>query len=244
MTSANNSSATTLDKSNSRVRDMFGQIAPRYDLLNHLLSLNIDRSWRRKTVDRLRVNGTAPILDVCTGTGDLAMEIRRRFGSQTPVIGSDFCHEMLAIGVEKSKRDRNAHVNYVEADSQHLPFPSDMFQCVTVAFGLRNVADTDLGLTEMLRVCRPGGQVAVLEFSQPTALGLKQSYNFYFKHVLPRVGQWMARNDKSAYEYLPASVSQFPSGAVLAERMRANGIREVKMHPMTFGVVTLYEGTK
>ena len=95
---------------------MFGQIAPRYDLLNHLLSLNIDRSWRRKTVDRLRVNGTAPILDVCTGTGDLAMEIRRRFGSQTPVIGSDFCHEMLAIGVEKSKRDRNAHVNYVEAD--------------------------------------------------------------------------------------------------------------------------------
>lgn len=244
MTAATKDASNSLDKSNARVRDMFGQIAPRYDLLNHLLSLNIDKSWRRKTVDRLRVSGTAPVLDVCTGTGDLAIEIRRRFGTKVPVFGSDFCHQMLAIGIDKSARSAGSEVHYVEADSQNLPFSSDMFQCVTVAFGLRNVAETDRGLQEMLRVCKPGGQVAVLEFSQPTALGLKQSYNFYFKHVLPRVGQWMARNDKSAYEYLPASVSQFPSGQVLARRMEANGIHNVKMHPMTFGVVTLYEGTK
>lgn len=244
MTAALDTKNQQLDKSNSRVRDMFGQIAPRYDLLNHLLSLNIDRSWRRKTVDRLRISGTAPVLDVCTGTGDLAIAIRQRFGTKVPVFGSDFCHQMLSIGIEKSSRGIDSEVHYVEADSQNLPFPSDMFQCVTVAFGLRNVADTDRGLQEMLRVCQPGGQVAVLEFSRPSAFGLKQLYNFYFKNVLPRVGQWMSRNDKSAYEYLPASVSQFPSGQDLVDRMQANGIQQVRMHPMTFGVVTLYEGTK
>src|SRR6056297_2230714 len=143
MTTATKDASDSLDKSNSRVREMFGQIAPRYDLLNHLLSLNIDKSWRRKTVDRLRVSGTSPVLDVCTGTGDLAIEIRRRFGAKVPVFGSDFCHQMLAIGIEKSARAEGSEVHYVEADSQNLPFPSDMFQCVTVAFGLRNVADTD-----------------------------------------------------------------------------------------------------
>jgi demethylmenaquinone methyltransferase/2-methoxy-6-polyprenyl-1,4-benzoquinol methylase len=223
---------------------MFGQIAPRYDLMNHLLSLNIDRSWRRKTVDRLRIEGTAPVLDVCTGTGDLAIAIRQRFGPAVPVVGSDFCHPMLARGVAKGDSDGAAHVAYVEADAQHLPFGDNQFQCVTVAFGLRNVADTDRGLAEMLRVCRPGGQIAVLEFSQPTWPGLKQAYGFYFRQILPRVGQWMARNDRSAYEYLPASVSQFPSGQALADRMQRNGIRQVKLHPMTCGVVTLYEGSK
>ena len=239
-----NESPTELDKSNSRVRDMFGQIAPRYDLLNHMLSLNIDKAWRRKTVDRLRIRNGAPVLDVCTGTGDLAMAIRAKFGDSVPVFGSDFCHQMLALGVKKSERNPRAYVHYIEADSQRLPFEDDVFQCVTVAFGLRNVADTDRGLAEMLRVCEPGGQIAVLEFSQPTTLGLKQTYNFYFKHVLPRVGQWMARNDRSAYEYLPASVSQFPSGQKLIDRMHDNGIQNVTAYPMTFGVVTLYEGTK
>jgi demethylmenaquinone methyltransferase/2-methoxy-6-polyprenyl-1,4-benzoquinol methylase len=244
MRTATNESPTELDKSNSRVRDMFGQIAPRYDLLNHMLSLNIDKTWRRKTVDRLRIRNTSPVLDVCTGTGDLAMAIRAKFGTSVPVFGSDFCHQMLALGVRKSQRNPRADVHYVEADSQSLPFEDNIFQCVTVAFGLRNVADTDRGLAEMLRVCEPGGQVAVLEFSQPTTVGLKQTYNFYFKHILPRVGQLMARNDRSAYEYLPASVSQFPSGQKLVDRMQANGIRNVTTTPMTFGVVTLYEGTK
>lgn len=223
---------------------MFGQIAPRYDLMNHLLSLNIDRHWRRRTVERLRIDGDAPILDTCTGTGDLAIAIRRRVGTGVPVIASDFCHPMLARGIEKVRRSPKDAVAYVEADSQRLPFPDDTFQCVTVAFGLRNIADTDRGLAELRRVCRPGGQIAILEFSQPTAPVLKQTYGFYFRHVLPRVGQWMARNEQSAYEYLPASVSQFPSGEALAERMRAAGMRDIQMQPMTFGIATLYEGTK
>jgi demethylmenaquinone methyltransferase/2-methoxy-6-polyprenyl-1,4-benzoquinol methylase len=236
-----------LDKSNQRVRDMFGQIAPRYDLMNHLLSLNIDRWWRRSTVQRLRVAGNSPILDVCTGTGDLALAIKARVGHAVPVVGSDFCHPMLQRGVEKvaaSDARTGPAVTFVEADSQHLPFQDNTFQCVTVAFGLRNISDTDRGLQEMRRVCKSEGQVAVLEFSQPTAIGLKQLYAFYFRHVLPRVGQWMARNNRSAYSYLPESVAQFPSGVKLAEQMESNGIQNVKMYPMTCGIATLYEGTK
>ena len=237
-------SRARLDKSNQRVRDMFGQIAPNYDRLNHLLSLNIDRLWRRRVVQLLRVGGPAPILDVCTGTGELAVALRGRVGPSVRVVGSDFCHPMLAIGVEKSRRRPDQHVAFIEADSQRLPFADDTFQCVTVAFGLRNVADTDRGLREMVRVCQPGGQVAVLEFSKPTAPVLKQTYTFYFRHILPRIGQWMARNDRDAYEYLPESVSAFPSGDELVAKMEANGMRNVHMHPMTFGVATLYEGTK
>lgn len=234
---------TVLDKSNQRVREMFGQIAPRYDLMNHLLSANIDKRWRRKTVDELRFQDHSPVLDVCTGTGDLALEIRRRTDHQIAVIGSDFCFPMLQRANQKASAAGAEKISFIEADAQHLPFPDDLFQVVTVAFGLRNVADTDRGLQEMARVCRPGGQVAVLEFSKPTVPGLSAAYDYYFRHVLPRVGQLMARNDKSAYHYLPASVSEFPSGQALADRMEANGIHNVRMIPMTFGVATLYEGT-
>jgi len=233
-----------LDKSNARVRAMFAQIAPRYDLLNHLLSLNIDRSWRRKTVDRLRITSQKPILDMCTGTGDLALEIRRRSDPAIEVIGSDFCHPMLERARRKGESLGSENLFFVEADSQALPFSADTFQVVTVAFGLRNVADTDRGLREMQRVCRPGGQIAILEFSQPSIPGLSAAYRFYFSQVLPRVGQWMAENDNAAYHYLPASVSQFPSGRALAERMEAVGIRDVRFHPMTGGIATLYEGFK
>ncbi|QDS89758.1 UbiE/COQ5 methyltransferase [Rosistilla ulvae] len=233
-----------LDKSNARVREMFRQIAPRYDLMNHLLSLNIDKRWRNQTVSRLRIEGNTPILDVCTGTGDLALAISRRAGSDTPVVGSDFCHAMLAIGDQKRQQQPEANVNFLEADAQHLPFDDNQFQVVTVAFGLRNVADTDRGLQEMVRVCRPGGQVVVLEFSQPTAPGLKQAYQFYFKHALPRIGQMLARNDKSAYQYLPESVGSFPCGQALADRMKQNGLHDVKFTPLTFGVATIYEGIK
>lgn len=239
----NDSATETLDKSGDRVRDMFRQIAPRYDLMNHLLSLNIDRRWRRKTVEWLRIDGNAPILDVCTGTGDLALAISERAGEATPVMASDFCREMLEIGNEKGDRQRNANVTFLEADAQHLPFADNEFQVVTVAFGLRNVADTDRGLSEMIRVCKRGGQVVVLEFSQPTAPGLKQAYQFYFRHALPKIGQWMARNDRSAYSYLPESVGQFPCGQQLADRMTAMGLKDVRFKPLTFGVATFYEGT-
>jgi demethylmenaquinone methyltransferase/2-methoxy-6-polyprenyl-1,4-benzoquinol methylase len=233
------------DKSNARVREMFRQIAPRYDLMNHLLSLNIDKYWRRRAVKRLRLTPDAPVLDICTGTGDLALSIAASAPKHVEVVGSDFCFAMLEIA--RGKRvpgTPSERVDFLEADSQQLPFPSNQFQAVTVAFGLRNVANTNLCLREMTRVCRPGGKVMVLEFSKPTAFGLRQTYNFYFKHVLPRVGQLLARNDKSAYSYLPDSVSRFPDGQLLADRMRAVGLTQVQYTPLTFGVCTIYEGIK
>ncbi len=241
-----------LDKSGQRVREMFRQIAPRYDTMNHLLSLNIDRRWRRKAVERLRIDSEAPILDICCGTGDLAIAIADRAGGSVQVIGSDFCHAMLEIARDKEAvRVRSAAggngrstIPFFEADSMKLPFANDRFQCVSVAFGLRNIVDTDQGLREMVRVCRPGGQVMILEFSQPSLPILKQLYGFYFRFVLPRVGQLLARNDKSAYAYLPASVGKFPCGERLAERMRAAGLHEVEFQTLTFGVATIYLGNK
>ena len=239
------SDAGELDKSNARVREMFRQIAPRYDLMNHLLSLNIDKYWRRRAVKRLKLQPGVPALDVCTGTGDLAIEIAGASPDDVSVVGSDFCYAMLEIARKKRVAGKPSEsIDFLEADAQRLPFPSDQFQCVTVAFGLRNVADTDLGLREMTRVCRTGGQVMVLEFSRPRVFGLSHLYNFYFKHILPRVGQWFARNNKSAYSYLPDSVSRFPDGDELAARMEAAGLENVTYTPLTFGVCTIYEGTK
>ena len=235
-----------VDKSGDRVRAMFAQIAPKYDRLNHLLSLNIDKRWRSKTLRMLHLKPGLPVLDVCTGTGDLALAISKELGPETEVIGSDFCSEMLDIARVKQERivPPGANLRFIEADTQSLPFEDNKFQCVTVAFGLRNVSDTMLGLREMVRVTKPGGQVAVLEFSKPTAPGLKQLYNTYFLQVLPRVGQALASNDKSAYEYLPQSVQQFPCGEALASLMRDAGLENVRLTPMTLGVVTLYIGTK
>ena len=224
---------------------MFSQIAPRYDAMNHLLSLNIDRYWRWRAVKRLRIMPGKPILDTCTGTGDLAMAIARRAGKDCQVIGSDFCYAMLEIAKDKRKNsDPTGEIDYLEADSQALPFGDENFGCVTVAFGLRNVADTDQGLREMTRVCAPGGQVMVLEFSRPTLPGLRGLYGFYFSNILPRVGQWFARNNKDAYSYLPESVGQFPDGQELADRMTAAGLVDVKFTQLTVGVATIYEGTK
>ncbi|MCP4944856.1 MAG: bifunctional demethylmenaquinone methyltransferase/2-methoxy-6-polyprenyl-1,4-benzoquinol methylase UbiE [Planctomycetaceae bacterium] len=237
---------TGVDKSNARVQEMFRQIAPRYDAMNHLLSMNVDRYWRSRAVRKLELQPGVPVLDTCTGTGDLALSIAKHAPEGVDVVGSDFCNAMLEIARDKRlpPKDGAKPVDFIEADSQALPFADSLFQCVTVAFGLRNVADTDLGLREMLRVCRPGGQVLILEFSRPTMIGLKQSYNFYFKHILPRMGQLFARNDKSAYEYLPESVGQFPDGQALADRMTAAGMQEVQFTPLTFGVATIYVGKK
>lgn len=237
--------AVTVDKSGSRVKRMFGEIAPRYDRMNHLLSLQIDRYWRWRTVRRVPPRGTAPILDLCTGTGDLALAYDRAAGGKTPIVAADFCPEMLAVGEEKKRRSGIDHrLTFVEADALELPFPDDHFQIVSVAFGLRNIADTDRGLREMTRVCQVGGRVAVLEFSLPRWQPFKLIYGWYFHHVLPRVGQWLARNSQQAYEYLPASVSQFPSGEQLCQQMRDAGLREATFVPLTFGVATLYVGVK
>ncbi|BBO34866.1 bifunctional demethylmenaquinone methyltransferase/2-methoxy-6-polyprenyl-1,4-benzoquinol methylase UbiE [Lacipirellula parvula] len=235
----------TVDKSGPRVRRMFGEIAGKYDFLNHLLSLNIDRYWRWRTVRTVAPKSGDRILDVCTGTGDLALAYHKATKGEAEIVGADFCHEMLAIGHQKGMKARAGdRLTFIEADTQSLPFPSDRFNIVTVAFGLRNVADTDAGLAEMTRVCSPGGHVAVLEFSSPEWQPFKGIYSWYFRNVLPRIGQMLARNAESAYSYLPESVGEFPQGEALAERMRRVGLTEVSYRPLTLGVATLYVGKK
>jgi demethylmenaquinone methyltransferase / 2-methoxy-6-polyprenyl-1,4-benzoquinol methylase len=234
-----------VDKSGTRVRGMFGEIAGRYDFLNHLLSLGIDRYWRSQTVKRVAPVGDRPLLDICTGTGDLALAYFKRTKGNVPIVAADFCPEMLTIGKQKgAQAGANGELTFIEADALRLPFPDDAFQIVSVAFGLRNVADTDRGLSEMTRVCRPGGRVAVLEFSSPRRQPLRALYNWYFRHVLPRVGQAVSRSRLSAYDYLPSSVGEFPSGEALAARMRTAGLCDVTFTPLTFGIATLYVGTK
>jgi len=224
---------------------MFGEISRRYDLLNHLLSLDIDRSWRRRAVRLVPPAGRQPILDVCTGTGDLALAYSRASQGRVQIVGTDFCRPMLAVAAEKSRRAGAAgRLALVEADTMRLPFPDGLFQIVCVAFGLRNVSDTDAGLREMVRVCRAGGRVAVLEFSVPTVPLLGQLYGWYFHRLLPRIGQALARNAQGAYNYLPASVGRFPQAEALLERMRAAGLRRAEYHRFTFGIAALYVGEK
>ena len=237
-------SAMPIDKSGERVQKMFGEIAPSYDRMNHLLSMNVDRYWRRKTVKKLQPNQTDPILDCCTGTGDLAFALARYTQGKVPVMATDFCIEMLNIGESKKRKREESCVTFIEADTQELPFDDNQFQIVSVAFGLRNVADTDRGLREMVRVCQAGGQIAILEFSTPRMQPIKGAYQWYFKNVLPRIGQALARNNSSAYNYLPDSVGEFPAYEALIERMLDAGMSSAKFFPLTFGIATLYIGVK
>jgi len=230
--------SATVDKSGGRVRGMFAEIAPRYDLVNRLLSGGIDVLWRRTTVRRAPPPPRGAILDVCTGTGDLALAYARAAGPAVRVVASDFCRPMLDRGVEKS-RQAGLPVEWVEADAMDLPFPTASFDLVTVAFGLRNIADTSRGLAEMARVLRPGGTLAILEFSLPTNALVRGFYLWYFRRVLPAVGNAVARNDSDAYTYLNRSVEEFPSGEPLAAVVRAAGFDRVELVPLTLGIATL-----
>jgi demethylmenaquinone methyltransferase / 2-methoxy-6-polyprenyl-1,4-benzoquinol methylase len=236
-----------LDKREARIRRMFGEIAPWYDFLNHLLSLNIDRRWRRRTA-RLVPPGPAeagPILDLCTGTGDLALTYDRAANGTVPIYAADFCQEMLVRALRKANEAAaSGRIHFVEADAQALPFPSDTFQLVTIAFGLRNVTDTDAGLAEMVRVARPGGRIAILEFSKPRHWLFGRLYRWYFRYALPLIGQILCRNTQSAYRYLPESVLKFPDYEELVAKLQAHGLTAVKYEPFTFGVATLYVGVK
>jgi demethylmenaquinone methyltransferase/2-methoxy-6-polyprenyl-1,4-benzoquinol methylase len=236
-------SAPPLDKREPRIRRMFGAIAPWYDTLNHLLSLNLDRAWRRRTVRLVPPEGDGPVLDLCTGTGDLALEYHRAGRGRVRVVGADFCHPMLTRAVAKARRAR-AGVTYVEADAQRLPFADNTFQITCVAFGLRNVTDTDRGLSEMIRVTQPGGRVAVLEFSKPRHPVFGRLYRWYFRRVLPAVGNALSRSPDAAYRYLPDSVLEFPDGAELAALMERHGLAGVRYYPFTLGIATLYAGRK
>lgn len=238
-----------VDKSGESVRMMFGEIAPRYDFMNHFLSGGTDYYWRYKAVRKTMPVKAGPILDVCTGTGDLAFAYWDKVNRKIPVIGTDFTHEMLVLANEKlSKRSwkemPQSRLEFIEADSRQLPFPDDTFEIVSVAFGLRNISDTEEGLREMARVCQPGGKVVVLEFSMPKNPVLNRAYGWYFRNVLPTLGKLFVKSTKSAYNYLPESVSEFPYGEALAEIMKECGLERVDLYPLTAGIATLYVGHK
>jgi demethylmenaquinone methyltransferase/2-methoxy-6-polyprenyl-1,4-benzoquinol methylase len=233
----------TVDKSGNRVRGMFAEIAPRYDLVNRMLSGGIDVWWRHVTVSRAAPPRTGAILDVCTGTGDLALAYRAKCGPGVRVVASDFCRPMLDRGIEKSAKT-GAAIEWVEADAMALPFPDATFDLVTVAFGLRNIAETSRGLAEMARVCKPGGRLAILEFSLPKNVIIRNAYLWYFRRVLPFIGNTVARNRSDAYTYLNQSVEAFPSGEALASLVRAAGFDRVEMVPLTFGIATLSIATR
>lgn len=225
------------------VREMFAGIAGRYDLLNHVLSLNIDKRWRRIVANELRdilERKDAVALDVACGTGDLAIELNK--GTRAQIIGTDFCRPMLEFA--KSKSDNASRsIPYVEGDAMALPFDDNSFDAVTIAFGLRNLANFTDGLAELHRILRSGGRLAILEFSAPIVPGFGHLFNFYFSHILPRIGGAVS-GSRGAYEYLPDSVSKFPDQKKLAALMEKTGFTAVKYRNLTGGIAALHSGTK
>ena len=237
-------SAPSLDKSPGRISGMFDAIAPRYDLLNGVLSAGLDRYWRRRAIRSLRFTGRELLLDVCTGTGDVALAAARSGRGAQRVLGVDFAAAMLGLARRKvQSRSLTARVSLVRGDAMRLPLPSAAVDGVTVAFGIRNVADTATACAELLRVLRPGGRIAILEFGLPVMAALRPLYLWYFRNVLPRIGRAVSRHD-AAYAYLPASVGAFPSGEEFAAILRKQGFNNVQARPLTFGIVYLYTAQK
>jgi demethylmenaquinone methyltransferase/2-methoxy-6-polyprenyl-1,4-benzoquinol methylase len=232
------------------VREMFTSIAPRYDLLNHVLSLNIDRMWWRRTARAFRhilAHNDARILDLCCGTGDMTFALRREAGKSSPqILGADFSHAMLQRATAKSARNASdpgsIEPGWIEADALSLPFPNAHFDLVTSAFGFRNLADYDAGLREIFRALRPGGECGILDFGEPTG-AMGALYRIYFKQVLPRLGTLIS-GVRGPYAYLPASVERFPPPDEMLERMRRAGFAEATWIPYTFGIAGLYRGRK
>lgn len=224
----------------SYVRGMFSAIAPRYDLLNHLLSFNLDRRWRARAVERLAWQG-APAgryLDVCAGTLDLGIALTRRKGFGGRVVGVDFALPMLRLGRRKAPE-----VPVLAADAEQLPFGDATFDGCMVAFGIRNLSDPDRGLREMARVLKPGASLVILEFALPAAWPVRPLYLWYFRRVLPRIGRLVSKH-RSAYQYLPDSVSGFLDPMALSLRIAAAGFSEVSFEPLTFGVAALHWGRR
>jgi demethylmenaquinone methyltransferase/2-methoxy-6-polyprenyl-1,4-benzoquinol methylase len=264
--------ATDATSAAHAVRDMFTSIAPRYDLLNHVLSFNIDRVWWRRaarTFSEVLSRPDALVLDLCCGTGDMTFALRRQAGKSSPqsspntlpqLLGADFSHAMLQRALSKSSgnatpnssADNSATYSsspnakpmplWIEADALNLPFPDQHFDLVTSAFGFRNLADYDAGLREIVRVLRPGGECGILDFGEPKGM-MGQLYRIYFKQILPRVGT-MISGVRGPYAYLPASVERFPEPEEMLTRMRQAGFAEVSWTPYTFGIAGLYRGRK
>jgi demethylmenaquinone methyltransferase / 2-methoxy-6-polyprenyl-1,4-benzoquinol methylase len=235
--------ATSEQEAARWVRDMFGRVAGRYDLLNRLLSFNLDKRWRRRTVNRVAGILARPdsrVLDLCCGTGDVLLEMQAR--AKCTVAGSDFCHPMLIEAGRKIAR-RGFRSPLFEADALALPVADDSFDLITMAFGFRNLANYERGLAEMLRVLKPGGVFALLEFSQPTNPAFAAVYGFFSARVLPRVGG-MVSGSRDAYTYLPESIRKFPGAEELAASMHRAGFSRVEFERMTGGAVALHRGFK
>jgi demethylmenaquinone methyltransferase/2-methoxy-6-polyprenyl-1,4-benzoquinol methylase len=230
------------------VREMFTSIAPRYDLLNHVLSFNVDRMWWRRTARVFRhilARPDARILDLCCGTGDMTFALRRQAGKLSPkILGADFSHAMLQRAMAKSSpgTQNRSKPGWIEADALNLPFPDVHFDLVTSAFGFRNLADYDAGLREIVRVLRPGGECGILDFGEPKG-AMGALYRIYFKRVLPRVGTLIS-GVRGPYAYLPASVERFPVPEEMLTRMKHAGFAEASWTPYTFGIAGLYRGKK
>ena len=224
----------------ARIAGMFDAIAPRYDLLNHVLSLGLDRRWRRRAIRELGLSGRERVYDVCTGTGDVAFEALRGSDGAREVVGLDFSGRMLDRARAKAARAGLAgRLWFVRADATKLPCPSASADAVTVAFGIRNVLDPDAACRDFHRALKPGGQLAILEFGMPSIPGIKAAYRWYFKYLLPRVGGLVSRHGE-AYSYLPASVEKFATPEAFAAMLRQVGFEEVRSVRLTFGIVYLY----
>ena len=228
------------------VREMFTSIAPHYDLLNHVLSFNVDRMWWRRTARTFRQILSRPdarVLDLCCGTGDMTFSLRSQAGkSSAQIVGADFSHAMLQRATAKSATNGSTPPGWIEADALNLPFPDARFDLVTSAFGFRNLADYDAGLREIVRVLRPGGECGILDFSDPKGL-MGAAYRMYFKQVLPRVGTLIS-GVRGPYAYLPASVERFPEPEEMVARMKRAGFAEASWTPYRFGIAGLYRGKK
>jgi len=225
-----------------QVAEMFDNIAPRYDFLNHFLSFGIDKIWRKKAIRLLMKTSPAYILDVATGTGDFAIESLKA-GAQK-VIGVDISEEMLAVGRVKLKAlGADQRIILQKGDSEALEFSDNLFDAVTIAFGVRNFENLSKGIDELFRVLKPGAVVCILEFSRPKHFPVKQMYSFYSFYILPFLGQLFSK-DKSAYRYLPESVEQFPDSEEFLNVLKLSGFTQTKEYRQTFGVATIYTGVK
>lgn len=224
------------------VREMFDDISPKYDLLNHLLSFGIDRSWRNKMVNLLETRKPASILDVATGTGDLAIAMAKI--TPQKIVGIDISEKMLEVGKTKlTNLGLDALITLRQADAEKIPFSDNSFHAVTVAFGVRNYENLALGLSEMKRVLRPGGILMILEFSHPESFPMKQLYTFYARNIIPLLGHTVSKN-RQAYQYLPDSVAAFPSGNAFVKILEQTGLKNIRCIPLSQGIASIYTGEK
>ena len=225
-----------------QVAEMFDNIAHKYDFLNHILSMGIDILWRKKAIRLLKPYKPKQILDIATGTGDFALEALAL--NPDKIIGADISRDMLAVGVEKiKKKGLQDKISFQYGDSENLPFETDSFDAITVSFGVRNFEDLEKGLSDMRRVLKPKGAVAIIEFSKPKSFPIKQLYSFYFKNILPGIGKLISK-DARAYTYLPESVEAFPHGVDFVKIMDKVGYTNVKAYPLTFGIASIYIAEK